>query len=281
MARPLTDPAGIRPERTKRRVPSRHRWVISLVSLAVVIGLWQAVIDLFNVSSLLAPAPSQIATRLWTGLQPGAQASFYPDLGVTLIETLVGFAIAVVVGTVLAIAMAQWHIVERLFAPYTFGLNALPKIAIAPFLVLLLNFGTQAMIAVAAVTAFFPMMVNALAGLKSVPSEQTMMFRGLCASPLQTFFRLKLRAASPQLLAGIDLALIYAFLGAIVGEFVGGQEGLGVRITSYAASVDVTGEFAVLVLMAAVGVVMHALLRALHSRLLFWTSSELTQGTSQ
>jgi NitT/TauT family transport system permease protein len=284
VARRRADPAGVRSDRTKRRVPGRprrYRWVVSLLSLAVVIGLWQAVVDLFHVSSLLVPAPSQITTRLWTGLQPGGDASFYPDLRTTLTETLAGFAIAAVVGTVLALAMAQWHVVERLFAPYVFGLNALPKIAIAPFLVLLLNFGTQAMIAVSAVTAFFPMMVNALAGFKSVPTEQAMMFRGLCASPLRTFFRLKLRAASPQLIAGLDLALIYAFLGAIVGEFVGGQAGLGVRITSYASSVDVTGEFAVLVLMAAVGVVIHALLRALHARLLFWTPSALARSANQ
>jgi NitT/TauT family transport system permease protein len=287
--RRLTDPAGVRLERTGRRVATRpgqvrwvrHHWFVSLISLVVAIGLWQAAVDFFHVSSDLVPAPSQIAARLWSGLQPGGQASFYPDLQTTLTETLAGFAIAVVVGTALALAMAQWHIVERLFAPYVFALNALPKIAIAPFLVLFLNFGTQAMIAVSAATAFFPMMVNALAGFKSVPAEQAMMFRGLCASHLQTFFRLKLRAASPQLLAGIDLALIYAFLGAIVGEFVGGQEGLGVRITAYASAVDVTGEFAVLVLMGAVGLVMHVLLRTLHSRLLFWTSSELARGTNQ
>lgn len=276
-----TAPAPGTPQFKARRIARRagafrarrFRWLVSLASIVVVIGAWQFVVEAENVSELTLPSPSKIWDRLWTGLQPGP-ASYYPDLRTTLTEAVLGFAIALVAGVALGLAMGESHVVERILAPYVFALNALPKIAIAPFLVLLLNFGTEAMVSVAAITAFFPMLVNANAGFKSVPNEQTMMFRGLCASRLQTFFRLKLPAALPLLVAGVDLALVYAFLGSIVGEFVGGQEGLGVRITTYVSSVDVTGEFAILVLMAAVGIAIHAVLRLLHAKLLFWTPAE-------
>lgn len=248
----------------------------SALNVVVFIGLWQLAIGVFHVSSYLIPPPSRVASRLWDGLHPGAD-SFYGDLRSTLEVTLLGFAIVAVLGTLLGMVLAQWELAEDVIAPFAFALQVVPMIAVAPLIILWVGYDQTAMVVIAAVTAFFPMLINAMAGFKSVPTEQATLFRGLCSSQLHTFFRLKLPAAMPMLLAGFDIAMVHALLGAIAAEFVGGTKGLGVRILKFNTFVDVSGEFAILVIFGVIATVLHGVVNVMRRRWLFWTPSEIAR----
>lgn len=264
------DAAG--PDRRGRR--STTVKALSLALGVVGVAVWQVVVTAFEVSPYILPAPFDVAVRLWEGFVPGP-SSFYDDMWATLIALLVSFV--VVVGTTLGMVLAQWEMLERVVYPYIFALQAIPKIAVAPLIILWAGFGIKAMIIVAAIITIFPMLVNSMAGFKSVTTENAQMFAGMCASPWQTFVKLKLPTALPMLFAGFELCLIYSLMGVILGEFVGGQEGLGVRILSYNANLDITGEFAVLVLLSLLSLVLHAGLTFVRRRLLFWTPSEIAR----
>lgn len=247
------------------------------ITLGVVgVAVWQFVVVAFDVSPYILPAPSDVAVRLWQGFVPGP-SSFYDDLWATMVALLISFVIVVVVGTALGMVLAQSEMLERVVYPYIFALQAIPKIAVAPLIILWAGFGIKAMIIVAAIITIFPMLVNSMAGFKSVTTENAQMFAGLCATPWQTFVKLKLPTALPMLFAGFELCLIYSLMGVILGEFVGGQEGLGVRILSFNANLDITGEFAVLVLLSLLSLVLHAGLTVVRRRLLFWTPSEIAR----
>jgi NitT/TauT family transport system permease protein len=151
----------------------------------------------------------------------------------------------------------------------------LPKVAIAPLFVIWLGYGISAMVAIAVVAAFFPMMVNALVAFKGVEVGRAVMFRSLCASPWQTFWKLQVPSALPVLLSGLELSIVYSLTGTIVGEFVGGQAGLGARLLTYNATLDIAGGFAILVLLAVIGMVLQGGLNIVRRRLLFWTPSEI------
>jgi NitT/TauT family transport system permease protein len=250
--------------------------LLSAASIVLVIGLWQLAVGALHVSSYLIPSPSQVAVRLWEGLHPGTD-SFYPDLRSTLLITLLGFAVVVVIATPLGLALAQWELAEDVIAPFAFALQVIPMIAIAPLIILWAGYSNFAMVVIAAVTGFFPMLINAISGFKSVPREQAMMMRGLCSSPLRMFFRLKLPAALPMLLAGADMALVHCLLGTIAAEFVAGRVGLGVRILKFNSNVDVSGEFAILVILGVVAMVLHGVMNVLRRRWLFWTPSEIAR----
>ena len=249
---------------------------ISLTLLIVFIAGWQLVLTGFSVSSLLVPKPSEIYSRVIDGFKPGP-ASYYGDLRTTLIEVFLGFVIAVFVGGLVGMFLAQWPLLEKISYPYMFAFQVVPKIAIAPLIVLWAGFGAKAMVTVTVVTAFWSMMVSSLAGFKSVPLDETNMFAGLCATRTQTFFKLKIPAAMPMILSGIDLALSYALHGAILAEFVGGQMGLGVRIETYNTNVDVSGEFAVIIVLAVLGIIFQTLVNMARKKLLFWTASEIAR----
>lgn len=265
-----------------RRIRKRpvHRQLtdrgLSAASVVLAIGLWQVTVGAFHVSSYLIPPPSLVAVRLWEGLHPGT-GSFYPDLRSTLLITLLGFAVVVVIATPLGLVLAQWLVAEDVIAPFAFALQVIPMIAIAPLIILWSGYSNVTMVIIAAATAFFPMLINAISGFKSVPGEQAMMLRGLCSSPLRTFFRLRLPAALPMLLAGADIALVQSLLGTIAAEFVAGRVGLGVLILEFNSNVDVSGEFAILVILGVIATLLHAVMNVLRRRWLFWIPSEIAK----
>jgi NitT/TauT family transport system permease protein len=154
--------------------------------------------------------------------------------------------------------------------PYAFALQSLPKVAIAPLIVIWFGFGDGSKIAISALLAFFPMMINSFTGLRSVEPEKVDLMRSLSASRFETYRIVKLPHAAPYIFAGLDMAVVYAFLGTIVAEFLGAQQGMGVVITQAQAVTDVAGVFAALVILGAVGIALHAVVRRLEYRVVHW-----------
>ena len=263
-----------------RRAPGafiRERPHLPLVPLVLVVVVlaWEGIVRMWRIPEFLVPAPSAIGRALMAGLT----SRLYVDhFGVTLYESLLGFLIATAGGIACGTLIAQFRVVERTLYPYLVALQTLPKIAIAPLLIVWLGFGITSKVVIAALVAFFPILVNVIVGLKTVDASKLDLMRSLDASRWQTFRYVTFPNALPFVFAGLDIAIVFSVLGAIVGEFVGSQRGLGNLILQFHTSLDIAGMFAVLLLLAALGVGLHLLIQAIQRRVIFWSQPDHVVG---
>jgi NitT/TauT family transport system permease protein len=253
----------------------RNRPQIVLIPLVFVlfVALWEWVVRAWNVPNFLVPAPSTVAGALARGVRTGL---YLTNFWITLFEALVGFVIAAVAGIVLGAIIAQFRLVERTFYPYLVALQTLPKIAIAPLIIVWFGFGISSKVIIAGTVAFFPVLVNVIVGLKTVDAAKLDLMRSLRASRWQTFRLVTFPNALPFVFAGLDIAIVFSVLGAIVGEFVGSQKGLGNLILQFNFSLDVAGVFAVLILLSVMGVALHLVMQAVQRHVIFWAEPDET-----
>lgn len=247
-----------------------HEYALSLLIGLAVVGAWEAIVQVLAVPPYIMPAPSAVAVSLGRGLASGVYAT---HLWHTLAETLLGFGIGAVVGLALGAMIARSPLLERVVYPYVVAFQALPKIAIAPLLILWLGFGIWSKVAMAAMIAFFPVMVNVITGLRAVDREVLELMRSLSATEWQIFRMVRLPNALPYLFAGLDIAIVFSLLAAIVAEFVGSQVGMGNLILQMNFALDVAGVFAVLIILSVVGVMLHLIVVNLQRRLVFWSKA--------
>jgi NitT/TauT family transport system permease protein len=255
-----------------RRAPGafiRRRPHLPLVPLVLVVfvGAWESLVQVWRIPDFLVPAPSAIGRALARGL---TSRLYLEHFWITFYESLLGFLIAAAAGIVFGAVIAQFRLLERTFYPYLVALQTLPKIAIAPLLIVWLGFGLSSKVVIAALVAFFPILVNVIVGLKTVDASKLDLMRSLDASRWQTFRLVAFPNALPFVFAGLDIAIVFSVLGAIVGEFVGSQRGLGNLILQFHTSLDLAGMFAVLILLAALGVGLHLVIQAIQRRVIFW-----------
>jgi len=253
----------------------RDRPQVLLIPLVFVVfvGSWEWVVRAWKIPEYLVPAPSTVAGALARGVRSGL---YVANFSVTLSEALVGFLIAAVAGIVMGAVIAQFRVVEQTFYPYLVALQTLPKIAIAPLIIVWFGFGISSKIIVAATVAFFPVLVNVIVGLKAIDPAKLDLMRSLRASRWQTFRLVTFPNALPFVFAGLDIAVVFSVLGAIVGEFVGAQKGLGNLILQFNFSLDIAGVFAVLILLSVMGVALHLAMQAVQKRLIFWAEPDET-----
>jgi len=213
-----------------------------------------------------------VVRALWSGLavSPTSSLGYYLPLWGTLSNAAIGFAIGVALGLVIGSLMAEVPAIERLVMPYAFALQSLPKVAIAPLVVIWFGFGDGSKIAISALLSFFPVLINSFTGLRAVEPERLDLMRSLSATRFETYRIVKLPNAAPFIFAGLDMAVVYALLGAIVAEFLGAQRGMGVVITQAQAVSDVAGVFAALVILGMLGILLHAIVRWAEARIVHW-----------
>jgi NitT/TauT family transport system permease protein len=267
-----------RPGRLRLLLRTRPELVLAPVILIVILALWEAMVPFFDVPSYVLPTPSAIATALWRGLDAGLleRGGYWLHAGVTVAEVLIGFFIGSAVGLLLGTVISQFRLLEATLGVYLVALQSLPKIALAPIVVLWFGFGLTSKVVIICLLTFFPLLVNSMAGFKAVDVERLELMRALGANPWQIFWKVRLPSALPYIFAGLDMAAVFAVVGAVVGEFVGAQRGLGTLILSMNAQMDTAGTFSVLIILSLVGVVIHKILRLIERRVLFW-SGEATR----
>jgi NitT/TauT family transport system permease protein len=252
--------------------PRENAWPLVLGVLVLILGTWMIAVYRFNVPSYILPAPEAVVRALWSGLavSPASPLGYYLPLWGSLKNAACGFFIGTALGVTLGSVMAEFRLVEKSVMPYAFALQSLPKVAIAPLIVIWFGFGDGSKIAISALLAFFPMLINSFTGLRSVEPEKIDLMRSLSASRLETYRIVKLPHAAPYIFAGLDMAVVYALLGTIVAEFLGAQQGMGVVITQAQAVTDVAGVFAALVILGALGITLHAIVRRIELRVVHW-----------
>jgi NitT/TauT family transport system permease protein len=236
-----------------------------------VIGACQALVYFGIVSRFVVPLPSSILPALGELVNGGTLGE---NILVTVGEAAIGFGIAVAVGLTLGTLIAEFGMVERILYPYLVALQTMPKIALAPVLLVWFGFGLGSKIAVAAVISLFPVLVNTIAGLKSCDPGRLDVLRALGASRWDRFRLVKLPNALPFIFSGLSTAVMFALTGALVGEFVGASAGLGYLIVQANNSMDIPQVFAILLILVVVGVAAFGVLQKARRKFLFWSPSE-------
>jgi NitT/TauT family transport system permease protein len=245
--------------------------LVSLLALAIllaVLAFWEfLLVPLSGISPALLPKPSQIAIALYQGMTEGY---LFSDTLITLREIVFGYILGALVGFVLAIPVAEWRIAERIMSPYIVAAQAIPKVAIAPLFVVWFGFGMTSKILIVALITFFPVFVNAVAGLRSTPSEQEEMLNVYNASRYEKFRFLKLPNSAPYVFAGLNVGVTLSVIGAIVAEFVGAQEGIGAAIMRAGFALDTAGVFAAISVLTLIAAMSSSAVQALGRKLVFW-----------
>lgn len=237
------------------------------VVLIAVIALWQWGADKSLFPSYILPAPSVVAQR--------TTATFSVMLNhaaVTTMEILLGFALAVVFGVFLAWMIAFVRVFEQAFYPWLVFIQVLPKVALGPLLVVWMGVGFLPKILVSFLLAFFPIMIDTLVGLKSVPRDYVFLLRSMGAGPLKRFWRFQLPFTLPHIFASLKVAITLAAVGAIVGEFIGADKGLGYVLIVATGTMDTTLLFVALVWISLLSLLLYALVGVLERIFVSWHS---------
>ncbi|CAM4039474.1 MULTISPECIES: ABC transporter permease [Tsukamurella] len=271
--------APAEPLRTAKPVPHRSRPSFIQRStiatlwrpLALIVGLliaWWAVTKAELVAPYILPSPADT----WRVARDNA-SYLAENTWVTTWETVIGFIIAAIVGVTVAVVMVYSPNIEKTLYPLILFAQVVPKIAIAPLFIVWLGFGPTPKILVAVLMAFFPIAISGLAGLRSVDPEILELTSTMGASRLKTFAKVRFPASLPQLMSGLKVAATLAVTGAVVGEFVGSNEGLGYVILQANGNVDTAMLFAALIIMSGLGIVLFAIIEIAEKMLIPWHSS--------
>ena len=183
---------------------------------------------------------------------------------------MAGFALAIAIAFTFGVLIAEVGVLQRVLMPYLVALNAAPKIALAPLLVVWFGFGPSSKVVMAALIAFFPLLVNVVAGLAATDRGKIRLMQSMAASRWMTFRKVKLPDALPIIFAGLKTAIVFSVVGAVVGEFVGADAGLGHLIKQTDYQLDVALTFAIIVLLSLVGIALFYSIDFLERYLLFW-----------
>jgi NitT/TauT family transport system permease protein len=245
-----------------RRSLSRSAPLAAMVAL---IALWELVVRVGDVAEYVLPAPTAIVDEAF------AQSGLLLDsTWVTLSEVLLGMALTIVVGVPMAVAIVYSAFLKNVFYPLLVSAQAIPRVAIAPLMVLWFGFGLLPKVLIAFSIAFFPLVINTVIGLQSVDRDTMHLIRSMGASPMQAFMKVRLPMALPHVLGGIKIAVALAVIGAIVGEFVGSNEGLGYVVLVGQGTLNTRLVFASITVMAVLGIVLFYIVELIERMTMHW-----------
>ena len=234
-----------------KRISALERYG-SVLLTAVILLIWQVSVPLLGLSEFVLPTPWSIGERMVKDAELLAlHASF------TLLEVLIGFAAAVVLGVPLALAIFYSRVFENAVYPLLVALQTVPKIALAPLMVLYLGYGWTPKIVLAFLISFFPIVISTVVGLQSLDKGLVNMVRSMGSTEWQTFFKVRLPAALPSIFGGLKVAISLAVIGAIIGEYIAAERGLGYLQLQANSQFDTTLNFATVVTISLVGVLLY------------------------
>ena len=278
MSLPVAQERDRAAEQTQSSPASRSRWVRDLLALtlpaiagmAVLLGAWEAWIQVADVKPYLMPAPSAVAERLYED-----PALFAREGWKTLQEALLGFALGAAVPIALAVLMSQARVLERAFFPIAILIKVTPIVAIAPLLTIWFGFGMMPKVFIVALVVFFPIMVNAVIGFRSVNQNTLALLESLAASRREVFLQLRLPSSLPYLFGAFRVAIPLGIIGAVLAEWFGGDRGLGAVIYVSYSNLDMATTFAGIFSLAIIGLTLFLLTTYIERRVLFWHESTM------
>ena len=246
-------------------------FMLRLLLIAAFLAVWEAFVRLLQIPQFILPTPSNVFVAFYRGF---ASALYVDHIWITITETLMGFVVGTTLAFVLGTVIALSRPVEYFLYPFVVMFQAMPKVALAPLIIVWFGLGLTSKVVNAALVAFFPLMVNTIVCLRSAEEDKVNLMKSLAATRGQIFWMLQLPNAMPYIFAGLEIAMIFALIGAIVAEFVGAQSGLGMLIQSMNFTMDVAGQFSVLLLLSLIGLGLNWIVAAVRQRVLFWDASQ-------
>lgn len=243
----------------------RTQAIVIVVVFVVIVGLWQAFVAVFNISEFVLPGPWQIAKSF-----QGNWGQLFDNMKPTLNETLLGYAIGNATGVITAALIAEFRYLEMGLYPYIIAFRSLPVISVVPLLIIWMGFTIWPIVGSAALIVFFPTFVNAVDGFKATDETTLELMRGLNANRWQTFWYVKWNNALPYMFAALKISIASALVGAVVGEWIIGQKGLGYLTILANNYVDTLLLFRALIGLGIIAVVWFGIVRALEAHFLKW-----------
>ncbi|MFG3705390.1 ABC transporter permease [Micromonospora sp. NPDC047670] len=263
MATPTTAPAAA----TIRRAAGSPMAVgLPLFGAVITLAVWWLVT---SVLELVHPASLPPPQAVWTSLTASADV-LLPALGMTTVLTLVGFLLSAVTGVLIGMALAASRHVERMFSPLLVAVNAVPKIALGPLLVVSVGWGEKPILTMVFLLCFFPIVLSTATGLTTTPADLAELARSLNASWWQSFRKVRFPAALPQVFVGLKVAMPLAAIGAVIGEFYSDKPGLGYQILQYNGVGDTATAWAAIVLIAVMSIALYSALSLVERLALPW-----------
>jgi NitT/TauT family transport system permease protein len=248
--------AGLRQRRRERARRDRITAVVYPIGMMVaLLAVWEAAARLLSLPPSLLPAPSAIAHSMDTN-----SGVLIKESVTTTLETALGFLLSVIVGVPLALAIYLWKPFARAIYPILVSSQAVPKVAVAPLFLVWFGFGLLPKVLIAFLIAFFPVVINTAMGLAALEREKIYLARSMGLGSVATFFKIQLPNALPSIFAGLKISITFAVVGAVVGEFVGGQGGLGYLLLIANGNMDTALLFAGIVALTVLGIVFFALI---------------------
>jgi len=238
-------------------------------AILAVIFAWHAITAWFGVPGWLLPSPRAVIAAAWE------HRDLLPKhTSVTVIETLLGLAVALLVGVPLAIIVVWSPFLRRTVYPLILGVQSVPKVALAPLFLIWVGYGMSSKVLIVASIAFFPIMVDTVTGLAIVERDLLDMVKVLRASTLQTFLKIRIPSAMPYFFSGTKVAVTLAVIGAVVGEFVGSDVGLGYLILVSGSQLNTAMVFVSLVILSLMGAILFEMVEALQRITCPWSVGE-------
>ena len=228
------------------------RYFYPIAGAAIIVIAWHYYVVLLHIPIVVLPTPFQVVVSMITEAKPLSEESW-----ITALECIYGFALAMGIGIPIAVVMTYSRVANLMFYPLLVASQSIPKVAIAPILLVWFGTGIQSKLAMAFVIAFFPIVVDTATGLRSTSPELMELARSLQCSRLQTFFKIQLPSALPSIFSGAKIAVTLSVIGAVIGEFIGSNEGLGNLLLTANSQLNTPLVWASLIVLSVLGMILY------------------------
>lgn len=245
-------------------------WVGSVLLLIIFLGGWEAYVRLFDVSKLVLPPPSEVGLK-W--LEFLVDRNVWYHTGVTAWETALGFIFASILGVGLGMILGKMPRLERMLNPFVIATQVIPKVALVPLFIVWFGFGMTSKVVIATILAFFPILLNTVLGVKSVERGHSEVMGSINASSMQRLIHLDFPSSLPYILTGMEVGVVLSIIGAVVGEYLGGNVGLGNLAVREMNTYNTTALFAVIVHLSVLGFLFYAFIVGIRKYLIPWHGS--------
>lgn len=253
-----------------RKSGDRSEWIVAAraLFLLAILAIWQGSAAVGLVDPAFVSTPAAVARSLWLLFADG---EIIPNLGTTLLEIMIAFALSVVFGIASAVFLDRNDWLNRIVSPFLTAFNSMPRIALGPLFILWFGIGIASKVVLAFSLGYFIMLLSTLGGLKNVDRDLLLMSRLFGASELRLFLHVRLPWALPGIFAGLRLTLIYCSAGAVIGEMIAAKSGLGLLVQTFSGRFDVAGVMALILIVAFMVMALTSLMDLSERRLLEWS----------
>jgi NitT/TauT family transport system permease protein len=245
-----------------------HHWLYPVAGFAIILGVWQLYVEVWHVSKIVLPSPADILHASWQ--QSGL---LLRETWPTALESLYGFLLAVLIGVPMAVCVANSRVLNLSLYPILIATQSVPKVAVAPIVLVWFGLGLESKLAIAFLVAFFPIVVDTATGLQATPPGLLELARSLRASAWQVFWKVQFPAALPFVFSGAKIAITLAVIGAVIGEFVGSTNGLGNLLLSANSQLNGPLAWAALVWLSLLGILLFAAVALLERLTMPWAGA--------